>query len=187
MMFYRVRDWSAFEVNRTREMKVMQWIAMPIKLDGNGYSAIMDLDDGGMIFGFWNAILQVAGRCEERGVLKSSSGKALDYKSLARMTRFKKDDVKRALDVLSGAVEDDIDWLEIVLEEGEGAEIPHEGAGRVRYKTRQDKTRQDKEGVEELRVVAREKKDASPFLDNQVKEIFDSAFGRISAHEKSYA
>lgn len=154
-MFYRIRDWSSFENNRTKEMKLMQWVATPIKLDGIGYCLIMDLDDGGMIFGFWNALLQVAARCEVRGTLKRGSGQAHDIKSLALITRFKKADVERALFVLSGGEDPDIDWIEKVYENGETAdnlrtdcgqpaEIPQEGAGCLRHITEHNITEHNK-------------------------------------------
>lgn len=154
-MFYRIRDWSSFENNRTKEMKLMQWVATPIKLDGIGYCLIMDLDDGGMIFGFWNALLQVAARCEVRGTLKRGSGQAHDIKSLALITRFKKADVERALFVLSGGEDPDIDWIEKVYENGETAdnlrtdcgqpaEIPQEGAECLRHITEHNITEHNK-------------------------------------------
>ena len=42
MTTYRIRDWQRhFENNRTRELKVMAWVPVPNKMDGDGYTELV--------------------------------------------------------------------------------------------------------------------------------------------------
>jgi len=55
---YRIRDWERiYENNRTRGMKLMQWLALPIKLSGSGYSYLMEeVENGAAVFGCFIAL-----------------------------------------------------------------------------------------------------------------------------------
>lgn len=88
----RVTGWTThFENNRTRELKIMSWLPIPVKLDGDGYTEILDHERGAAHFGAWIAILEVAAHCETRGTLLRGNRNGLrsphDATSLARLTR----------------------------------------------------------------------------------------------------
>lgn len=131
-MTLRVASWSEhFENNRTRELKVMTWVPVPTKQDGDGYTQVMDHPHGAAHFGTWIAILQVAAKCDERGTLvrdgRNGVRVAHDATSLSRLTRIPR---KTIADAIARLLE--IGWLE---EDAEDVELnpmestsPHEGA-----------------------------------------------------------
>jgi hypothetical protein len=135
MKLYRICDWNElYECNRTRELKHMQWLPVPVKLDGDGYAAIMEQPDGPALYGTWYAILQVAARCKPRGILQRGAGIPHDGATLARLSRIKVREIERALNFFTNEVQ----WIEYtevtkIPQEGaeksqEGAGIPHDGA-----------------------------------------------------------
>ena len=66
----RVVDWSArFENNRTRELKRLDWVPVPNRMDDDGYTELLDHENGAAHLGVWLAILQIASRCDVRGTL----------------------------------------------------------------------------------------------------------------------
>jgi len=123
-MALRITDWDEhYENNRTREMKRMSWVPMPVKHDGDGYTELLDHPNGAAHFGAWCALVQVAARCGTRGTLLRDSrttpqegAESHNPASLARMTR-----IPEAVwvEVLPRLVS--IGWIE-------GYEIPQEGA-----------------------------------------------------------
>lgn len=121
---YRIRNWSSiYENNRTREMKSMGWLPLPVKLDGDGYSLLMEDADGPAMFGCFIAILEVAARCDPRGVLVRAAGIPHDAASLARLTRMPRDIVEKTLGVCSN----DPKWLDFEAKTancGKGAGLP---------------------------------------------------------------
>jgi len=67
----RIKDWSFhFENNRTRELKKLDWVPVPNKMDGDGYTELVDHEDGAAHLGAWTAIVEIASKCEPRGVLR---------------------------------------------------------------------------------------------------------------------
>jgi hypothetical protein len=126
-MVYRIRDWEGiYENNRTRELREMRWLPLPIKLAGDGYTALTELRDpscpflGPAIFGAFVALVEVAAGCEPRGRLVRSNGAPHDAVTLARITRMPVELVER---MLTTCVRD-LQWIEIVEETG----APQEGA-----------------------------------------------------------
>lgn len=120
----RVRGWDRhYENNRTRGMKVMQWVPIPNRLDSEGYTEIMEQRNGAAIFGVWIALLEVASTCSPRGWLVRRTGHEKgddvadftsdsarsphDPTSLARVTRIDPRTIRAALKVLTR-----IKWLE---------------------------------------------------------------------------
>lgn len=94
----RIAGWDEhFENNRTRELKVMRWVPLPNKFDGDGYTELVDHKNGAAHFGAWVALVQVASRCDPRGTLLRSCGKLHDPASLARITRIPKSTWEEAL------------------------------------------------------------------------------------------
>jgi hypothetical protein len=84
----RVHDWDElYENNRTRNLKVLAWIPYPNRLDGDGYTELVDHANGAAHLGAWTTIIQVASRCEPRGVLVRDNGEPHTPLSLARVSR----------------------------------------------------------------------------------------------------
>ncbi len=129
----RVRDWNKhYENNRTRELKRMEWVPTPNRMDGDGFTELLDHPNGVAHFGCWNLCLQVASRCNPRGVLVRSDNRPHDAVSLARMTRVPAAMFQEAIPRLLV-----IGWLESVTREvagisQESAGEPHEGAMSLR-------------------------------------------------------
>lgn len=72
-VLYRIKEWDEhFENNRTRELKHMDWVPLPNKHDGDGYTELLSHPDGAAHFGAWVAIVQVASKCKPRGTLVRS-------------------------------------------------------------------------------------------------------------------
>lgn len=111
MNLYQIRSWdSLYENNRTRELKKLDWVPIPNKHDGDGYTAIMAQKDGPSILGAFIACVQIASRCEPRGTLLRDGGKPHSAASLARMSRMPELAIQRALDFCSS---DEVNWLVI--------------------------------------------------------------------------
>lgn len=126
-MTYRIRNWDEYyENNRTRGMKKLSWIPIPIQLDGDGYTLIMEKEDGPAIFGAFIATLEVAARCTPRGTLSRGAGIPHDPASIARLTRMKVPEIGRMLQVCT----EECKWIELI-DMQEGAEIPHESATKA--------------------------------------------------------
>jgi hypothetical protein len=130
--FYRIREWARhFENNRTRDIKVLSWVAMPVKMDGDGYTELMDHANGAAHFGAWCAIVEIAAKCTPRGTLirdvsQEGAVRPHDAASLARVSRIK---VQIFEEVLARLVS--IGWLELLtVEPSYFTEIPQEGAAQ---------------------------------------------------------
>lgn len=62
MELYRIRNWSTlFENNRTRELKRLDWVPVPNKME-LGYLTFVDHPNGAAHLGAWLAILEIASR-----------------------------------------------------------------------------------------------------------------------------
>ena len=108
MKTYTVSDWShRYENNRTRELKRMEWVPVPNKHDGDGYTLLVDRPDGAAMLGAWLAILQVASKCDPRGTLLRDSATPHDAASIARIARLPESTIQTALDLL----ENECKWL----------------------------------------------------------------------------
>lgn len=128
MTTYRVRDWEAiYENNRTKELKRMSWVPIPNKMDGDGYTELVDHEHGAAHFGAWVAIIEIASKCETRGTLVREGGKPHDARSLARMSRLPVNLFEEVIPRLIGP----IGWLE-VIETETASGIPQDDAGTPR-------------------------------------------------------
>ena len=126
---YSIRNWSEnFENNRTRDLKEMKWIPVPNKHDGDGYTELLDHQNGAAHLGAWLAILQVASKCEVRGTLLRQGAGPHNARTISRITRIPVDIVAEALFRLSSV---EIGWMDVSeVSQIEGdATIPQEGAG----------------------------------------------------------
>src|ERR1700761_5016602 len=112
MKLYKIRDWNEkYENNRTRELKKLDWLPIPNKQDGDGYTLVMEQPDGAAIFGAFIACAQIASRCDPRGTLLRDCKKPHDSASLSRMSRFPAEVIERMLTVASS---NEVNWLEII-------------------------------------------------------------------------
>lgn len=64
-------NWDGFyENHRTREMPRMDWVPLPNKMDGDGYTELVcDHENGPAHYAAWVAMLLMASRCTPRGYL----------------------------------------------------------------------------------------------------------------------
>ena len=119
-------DWERhYENNRTRELKKMQWVPMPNRHDGDGYTQLLDHPRGAAHFGAWCALVEVASKCDVRGTLMRDGDKPHDEASLARITRIPEKVWKEALPRLLN-----IGWIKGYTIPHNGATFPQEGAGK---------------------------------------------------------
>lgn len=109
LTFYRVRNWDEyFENNRTREYKHLSWVPIPNKHDGDGFTELLDHQNGMIHFAAWVLIVQVASKCAPRGTLVREGYQPHDYRSLARVTRGSAKSFEEAIPRLVK-----IGWLEV--------------------------------------------------------------------------
>ena len=109
MKLYRIRDWAQhFENNRTKEIKKLAWVPFPNKHDGDGYTELLDHENGPACYGAWCVLVQIASKCDPRGTLLRDTLKPHTPQSLARMSRFPVAIISEALDVLVS-----IGWIEV--------------------------------------------------------------------------
>jgi hypothetical protein len=154
-MLYRIKDWAAhFENNRTKELKNMTWVPMPNKMDGDGYTELLEHPNGAAHFGAWCALVQIASKCDPRGTLLRDGDRPHDPVSLSRISRIHPDTFKEALPrlIAIGWVESQPTENNVVTEMSqEGAATSQEGAPRVRVcaRGREWKGREGK-GTEEV-------------------------------------
>ena len=136
--YLRVRDWDKlYEINRTRELKKLDWVPVPNKQDGDGYSALVDHPDAAAHYGCWMAILLIASKCEPRGTLIRDNGEPHTPQSLARISRLGAGFPQAGATLphdgagfMAAAIErlvGEIGWLE-VIENNQSRTIPHQGA-----------------------------------------------------------
>lgn len=133
----KIANWNElFENNRTREMKTMAWVPIPNKLDGDGYTELLDHKNGPAHYAAWMACVIIASRsaggcgipagtCVGRGTLLRSDKTPHDSWSLSRISRIPRNIFEEAIPRLLR-----IGWLESqVFEIKEDTETPQEGAG----------------------------------------------------------
>lgn len=178
MTLISIVDWAhRYENNRTRELKKLEWVPLPNKQDGDGYTDLLDHPNGAAHLGAWCALLQVASRCEIRGTLMRDCGKPHDISSLERMTRIPVKVWKEALPRLAS-----IGWIKVCEIPQEGAGIPHDDAERCPLNGMEGKGREEK-GTEEDTLSGTE---AAPdpvdaLLDQQKAERDAIPFAKIVA------
>lgn len=138
-VLYSIRDWDRhFEVAQSRKIDgPLKWLPMPCKHDGLGFRRIMAMENGPAIYGAWVLILQVAAKCETRGVLMDENG-PLDANDLAAKTGCPAAVFSTALNVL---LSKKIGWIV-------GAEWEQSGSAvALQDRTEQDRTEQNNTGA----------------------------------------
>ena len=131
MTTYRIVEWNThFENNRTRELRYMEWVPIPIGMDGDGYTQLVSGQNGAANLGTWLAIVEVAARCDPRGTLLRRPVKGVrephTAATLARISRLPEDDFKRVLPLLLT-----IGWIETCAEPAPSCGIPASSGGRL--------------------------------------------------------
>jgi len=168
----RVARWKDnFENNRTREMRTMAWVPVPVKLGGDGYTELIDHPNGAAHFGVWIAVLEVAAGCDIRGTLLRDSGRPHDASSISRLTRIPADMVREALGRLL-----EIGWLvadgcdDTAPSCGVPAPSCDEPAGErempapSRVRREQNRTEQNRTETSERRALGENGHDVAPAL-----------------------
>lgn len=72
---YSIRDWDDnFECAQSRRGGSHKWVPIPTKHDGKSFRRIMLRSDGPAIYCAWILLVQIAAKCQRRGVLADSDG-----------------------------------------------------------------------------------------------------------------
>ena len=142
-MTYRIKNWDRhFENNRTRELKRMEWVPVPNRMDGAGYTDLVMHPNGAAHLGAWLAILEIASRRdkEERGSLPQEGAEI--PQALARISRLPAGLFEEGTPRLLK-----LGWIEQLGEiPQEGAEIPHLPAEKPPLKGRKETNRREGNG-----------------------------------------
>lgn len=125
---YSISNWDRiFENNRSREIKELNWVAIPNRHDGSKFAELMSHKNGAQHFAAWILIVQVASRVRDsRGILRRGDGTPHTPLSLSLVTRCPENIFSEAIPRLFN-----LGWLKL---EGNkqiphlGAAIPHLGA-----------------------------------------------------------
>jgi len=87
-MRLEITDWAIhFENNKTRPLKALRWIPLPVKHDGEGYTDLIESDRGAEKFAAFVLMAEVAAKCVKRGVLAKIDGSPITTRTLAIKTR----------------------------------------------------------------------------------------------------
>lgn len=105
---YSIRNWEkTFEVSQSRKARRLNWVAIPTKHDGKGYRRIMRKDPA--LYAAWIVLVQVAGKCENRGILADDVG-PLDAADIEDATGCPSSLIEQAFAYLSSP---EIGWLSV--------------------------------------------------------------------------
>lgn len=183
-----VRNWKTlFENNRTRDLISLDWVPIPNKMDGDGFSQLLDHPDGMSHYAAWVLIVAVASKgkgADNRGCLLREGPGGVpvphDHRSLARVTRGSSKIFEAAIPRLIA-----IGWLiekEIELESENPAlrcgnpasscdEVPIEGKGREGNRREQNR-----------REVSSELRAHSVLVLQFLNEEAGRSFGEVEEH-----
>ncbi len=160
----RIANWEThFENNRTRDLKCMTWVPVPNKLDGDGYTEIVDHKDGASHYAAWTTLVLIASRCDPRGTLLRAGSRAHDFASLSRISRLPAKLFQEAIPRLI-----DVGWLEtVVVAMPDVVSIPHESAAipQLSAEIPHDPALNGREGKED------KKPSISPFRKPTLEEV----------------
>lgn len=121
-LLLKIKDWSTtYENNRSRELKSVNYIMVPNRMDTDGYTALMDHDNAAAHLGAWIALLQIVSRSKVRGTIDISAGIPHLCARLSRISRIPAPVFEEVIPRLLNEMK----WIEIKPQPGE---IPHEGA-----------------------------------------------------------
>jgi hypothetical protein len=119
----RIRNWDKhYENNRTRELKHLEWVPVPNRMDTDNYAEFVDHPNAAAHYGAWVAIISIASRQEQRGIIPQHG--AGIPQSLARISRLPKQLFEEVIPRLLK-----LRWIEYFQEDIEqSAEIPQDTA-----------------------------------------------------------
>jgi|GEM_PF-4132925 len=104
-----IKNWERFENAEARRLKRLNWVALPLRLDGLHYRRLVNTEDGIEAYAVFTALLAVAARADKRGALSDDRGKAYTTADLALLTSIPETTIERAIAILSSNA---ITWLE---------------------------------------------------------------------------
>lgn len=88
MILYRIKNWAEnYEISQTKKASFSKFVPLPNKLDGDGYTELIDHKNGAAHYGAWVTMVSIASKCNPKGSLVRDSGKPHDAASLSRITR----------------------------------------------------------------------------------------------------
>ena len=107
---YRIRDWDLhFENAGSRKLKRLDWVAIPNKMDGEGYTALVEHKNAAAHLGAWYAIVEIASKQSPRGNLPGGISHDIGgiCRSLGRISRLPPEVFREVIPRLL-----EIGWLE---------------------------------------------------------------------------
>lgn len=105
---YRIKDWAQlFENHKTRILQRLDFVLLPNKMDGMGYTELVSHEHGAAHFGAWVAMLEIASRQKPRGTLPSLRGNTAA--ALAKISRLPQ---QLFVEVIERLLSFEIGWLE---------------------------------------------------------------------------
>lgn len=106
-------DWNEhFEKAATRKAKIKHsWVPLPNKHDGLGLKKMLREENGLEIFAVWVLLIQVASKCQERGILANENGEGYTPDDIALKVGCKTEAVERAIPFLVS-----INWVSVSID-----------------------------------------------------------------------
>ena len=109
---YRITGWDDyFENSASRKLKRLDWVAVPNKMDGSGYTALVDHPNGAAHLGAWYAIVEICSRQRIRGNIPNVGGTC---RCLGRISRLPADLFSEVIPRLI-----EIGWIELYQQDTE--------------------------------------------------------------------
>lgn len=121
---YKIRNWEeVYENAESRKVKKLSWVAIPNKHDGNGYARLRARPDAIPAFSGFILMVQIASKCQKRGVLADSDGNPLTTEDMAFKTGFPVEVFDTAIKACTSK---GIQWIEVEEIDDETLERPDE-------------------------------------------------------------
>lgn len=112
-LVYKIAKWSeTYETSESRRYKTLTWVSMPVGFDSNGYQLLIEHhpDDSAAMYGAWCALVSIAAKCGNRGVLANSKGEPLTPERCARLAYMQPEPFRK---LFAWASSEDVRWLEV--------------------------------------------------------------------------
>lgn len=108
-MFYEIKDWNRiFENAESRKYKKLNWVPVPNKWDGLGFSRLRKHKNFVAAYCGWSLIVQIASKMPQRGILVTADGWELSPVDMADLTGCPEDIFSKTLEVLCAP---EIGWI----------------------------------------------------------------------------
>ena len=160
----RIRDWDKhFENAASRKLHRLDWVAVPNKMDGSGYTALVDHPNGAAHLGAWYAIVEIASRQKPRGNLPDPIGGICQC--LGRISRLPADVFAEVLPRLL-----EIGWIEEVslnqYSPNASAESPNASAESCVVKTSQSRAARARQSENQSIELSESKESATTLAES---------------------